>query len=122
MLNLISKTIDYIRSLFTKQPLGSVLPVLLIGVLLLTTNIDRSPSQQNLGKVVDRDIHQDSEKRPKTTGEWKQQSREVQGKPGELLKRVGGQSAEAVKDFGSVFPDTVERSAADLKSNRKASK
>jgi hypothetical protein len=122
MLNLISKTIDYIRSLFTKQTLGSVLPVLLIGVLLLTTNIDRSPSEQNLGKVVDRDIHQDSEKRPKTTGEWKQQSREVQGKPGELLKRVGGQSAEAVKDFGSVFPDTVERSAADLKSNRKASK
>jgi hypothetical protein len=122
MLNLISKTIDYIRSLFTKQLLGSVLPVLLIGVLLLTTNIDRSPSEQNLGKVVDRDIHQDSEKRPKTTGEWKQQSREVQGKPGELLKRVGGQSAEAVKDFGSVFPDTVERSAADLKSNRKASK
>lgn len=107
MLNLISRMIERI---------GKLLPILLIGVVLLTTNVDRGISEQKLGKVVDQDIHQDNEKRPKTTGEWNKQSRETEGKPGERLKRVGEQSAEAVKDFGSVFPDTAKRSAIELES------
>jgi hypothetical protein len=107
VLNLISRMIERI---------GKLLPILLIGVVLLTTNVDRGISEQKLGKVVDQDIHQDNEKRPKTTGEWNKQSRETEGKPGERLKRVGEQSAEAVKDFGSVFPDTAKRSAIELES------
>lgn len=121
MLNLISGTINYIGVL-AKQLVGNLFPIFLIGVVLFTTSADRNMSDQKLGKLVDRDIHQNSEKRPKTTGEWKQQSREVQGKPGELLKRVGEQSTEAVKDFGSVFPDTAKRTAVESRDSRKASK
>jgi hypothetical protein len=108
MLNLISRII------------GRIVPIFLIGVVLLTTNIERSFSEKLSGKkldqVVAQDIHQDNEKRPKTTGEWNQQSRETQGKPGERLKRIGEQSAEAVKDFGAMFPDTAKRSATELES------
>jgi hypothetical protein len=121
MLSLISKITHHARW-FVKQSLGTILPALLVGVLLMTTNGADGMSQVKLGKVVDRDIHQDSEKRPKTTGEWNKQSRETQGKPGERLKRVGEQSAEAFKDFGSVFPDTAERGAAELEKMGKASK
>jgi broad specificity phosphatase PhoE len=119
MLNLISRAINYIGSWLTQRSAETVLPILCVGILLLTTNVDRSPSEQRLGKTVDQDIHQTNEKRPKTTGEWNQQSRETQGKPGERLKRIGEQSVEAAKDFGSVFPDTAKRSAADLKNGRK---
>jgi hypothetical protein len=123
MLNLIARLVSRIQLLLTKlmdQPLvkqlaGKIVPGFLMGTLLLATGVDSSASDQSLGKTVDKVIHQDREKRPKTTGEWNQQSREVQGKPGKLLKRVGEQSAEAVKDFGSVFPDTAKRSAAELK-------
>jgi hypothetical protein len=121
MLSLISKMTYYLGR-FAKQSLGKLLPVLLVGVLLMTTNGADGMSEGKLGKVVDRDIHQDAEKRPKTTGEWNKQSRETRGKPGERLKRVGEQSAEAFKDFGSVFPDTAERSAAELENMGKAGK
>jgi hypothetical protein len=121
MSSLISRTIDHFRR-FVKQSLSQILPVLLVGILLITTNGADRMSKGKLGKVVDRDIHQDAEKRPKTTGEWNEQSRETQGKPGERLKRVGEQSAEAFKDFGSVFPDTAERGAAELENMGKAGK
>jgi hypothetical protein len=121
MLSLISRITNRFGWLM-KQSLGKLLPVLLVGFLLMTTNGADGMSERKLEKVVDRDIHQDSEKRPKTTGEWNKQSRETQGKPGERLKRVGEQSAEAIKDFGSVFPDTVERGAAELENMGKAVK
>jgi hypothetical protein len=117
MLNLVAKLIDRIQLLISKHSVEKVLPIFLIGILLITTNVDRSVSDQKLGKAVDKVIHQDNEKRPKTTGEWNQQSREVEGKPGKLLKRVGEQSAEAIKDFGSVYPDTAKRSADELKNS-----
>jgi hypothetical protein len=121
MLNLISRTINRI-GLFAKQSAGKFLPIFLIGVVLLTTNVNGDMSDRKLSNVVDKVIHQDNEKRLKTTGEWNQQSRETQGKPGKRLKRVGEQSAEAIKDFGSVFPDTAKRSAAELKNSGNASK
>jgi hypothetical protein len=117
MLNLVARVINRIQLLITKQSLEKIVPIFLVGILLITTNIDSSASDQKLGKAVDQVIHQDNEKRPKTTGEWNKQSREVQGKPGKLLKRVGEQSAEAIKDFGSVYPDTAKRSAAELKNS-----
>jgi hypothetical protein len=125
MLNLVSKMIHYVERL-SKQFLSQFLPVFLMGVLLLSNmangiDANGSMSKDNLSKRVDKDIHQDAEKRPKTTGEWNKQSRETQGKPGERLKRVGEQSAEAIKDFGSVFPDTAERSAAELENGIKTS-
>jgi hypothetical protein len=121
MLSLISRISHHFGCLM-RQSLGKLLPALLVGVLLITTNGAAGMSERKLEKVVDRDIHQDGEKRPKTTGEWNKQSRETQGKPGERLKRVGEQSAEAFKDFGSVFPDTAERGAAELENMGKASK
>jgi hypothetical protein len=121
MLSLISRIANRFGWL-KRQSLGKLLPALLVGVLLMTSNGADGMSERKLEKVVDRDIHQDSEKRPKTTGEWNKQSRETQGKPGERLKRIGEQSAEAIEDFGSVFPDTAERSAAELENGIKASK
>jgi hypothetical protein len=122
MLNLFSRAIEHIGNLFSKQSMRKLFPVFLAGVLLLTSNVDGVLSEKKLEKAVDNAIHQDKEKRPKTTGDWNQQSRETQGKPGDRLKRVGEQSAEAFKDFGSVFPDTAKRSAAELKNNGKISK
>jgi hypothetical protein len=126
MLSLISRMIHHVE-LLSKQSLGRLLPIFLMGILLLANTANgmdatSGMSKDKLGKIVDQDIHRDAEKRPKTTGEWNKQSRETQGKPGERLKRIGEQSAEAIEDFGSVFPDTAERSAAELENGIKASK
>ena len=58
-------------------------------------------------------VQNDRDGRPKTTGEWNKEAREVEGSPGERLERIGKQSAEAVKDFGTVYPDTADRSTSD---------
>jgi hypothetical protein len=117
MLNLIAGATHRIQLLIAKQSIKNIVSIFLVGILMMTTNVDSSVSDRKLGKAVDKVIHQDNEKRPKTTGEWNKQAREVQGKPGKLLKRVGEQSTEAIKDFGSVYPDTAKRSAAELKSS-----
>jgi hypothetical protein len=117
MLNLVARAINQIQILIVKQSFEKFVPIFLVGILLITTSVDSGVSDQKLGKAVDQAIHQDNEKRPKTTGEWNKQAREVKGKPGKLFKRVGEQSAEAIKDFGSVYPDTAKRSAAELKNS-----
>jgi hypothetical protein len=81
-----------------------------IGFLILTTNSELVPlNNRALGNKLNNEIHQDSESRPKTNGEWSQQAAETDGRPLERLKRVGIQTKEALKDFGEVYPDTFQK-------------
>lgn len=116
MTNLISKAIARISSLLKGLQVKSFLAVALVGFLLLTTNVESK--NQALTNKVDEAIHQNDSQRPKTTGEWNREARETEGSPGERLKKIGKESAEAVKDFGSLYPDTAERTAPDLGDKR----
>jgi len=112
MLNFISQAIAKFFSFFKSLQVQQFLPIVLIGFLLISTSAapSRNETQQAI-KKLDQTVHQEDSTRPKTTGEWEQQAREVEGRPVERLKRIGKQSAEAVKDFGSMYSDTAERSA-----------
>ncbi len=115
MLNFISQAIAKFFSFFKSLQVKPFLPIVLIGFLLLTISAEpsRLETQQAI-KKLDQTVHQEDSIRPKTTGEWEQQAREVEGRPVERLKRIGEQSAEAVKDFGSMYSDTAERSSEAL--------
>jgi hypothetical protein len=74
---------------------------------------DNNADNNSLKDKVLGAVQNDRDGRPKTTGEWNKEAREVEGSPGERLERIGKQSAEAVKDFGTVYPDTADRSTSD---------
>ena len=113
MTNLISSTISHISNVFKQFQVKRFLAVALVGFLLLTTNVapERNTNAKALTNKIDELVHQNDSQRPKTTGDWNKEARETENAPGERLQRIGKQSAEAVKDFGSVYPDTAERSA-----------
>ncbi|AFY35046.1 hypothetical protein [Calothrix sp. PCC 7507] len=117
MTNLISRAVAHINAIINSFQIKRFLAIALVGFVVLTANVDYDRSNKAVTRKVDNLIHQDDSQRPKTTGEWNKEARETKGDPGERLKRIGKQSAEAVKDLGSVYPDTAKRSARELKEN-----
>lgn len=117
MTNLISRAVAQVSSLLKDLAVKRFLAIALVGFVVLTINVDGDRTSKAATSRVDQLVHQDDSQRPKTTGEWEKEARETEGDPGERLKRIGKQSAEAVKDFGSVYPDTAKRSARELQEN-----
>jgi hypothetical protein len=116
MTNFIFATITKVKSWLNQLQAKQLLSIAMLGLVLLTTNADLGLSKQEATKKIDKMLQQDDNPdRPKTTGEWKQQAKEVKGKPGERLKRIGEQSADAVKEFGSMYPEVAKNSAEELK-------
>jgi hypothetical protein len=115
MINFMFGSIGKITALLNKLDLHKFLAVVVVGILILTTNVDPGLSKQTATNKIDKMLQQDNNPdRPKTTGEWQQQAQEVKGKPGERLKRIGEQSADAVKEFGEMYPDVAKNSAKEL--------
>jgi hypothetical protein len=115
MKKLIFGSIDKAVTLLNKLYSSKILSVIIVGLLILTTNVDQGLSKQTAIDKIDKMLQQDSDpNRPKTTAEWKQQARETAGNPGEKLKRIGEQSADAVKEFGSMYPEVAKNSAQEL--------
>jgi len=98
------------KSLLYRFQTKQFLSIAFIGFLILTTNIELVPlNNRALGNKLNNEIHQDGESRPKTNKEWSQQAAEIDGRPVERLKRVGVQTTEALKDFGKVHQDTLQK-------------
>ncbi|MBW4635171.1 MAG: hypothetical protein KME30_25740 [Iphinoe sp. HA4291-MV1] len=114
MKNQISRAIAHINFQLKELQVKRFLAVVLVGFLVLATNV--APNQAITNKL-DQAVHQNDSQRPKTTGEWNREARETQGSPGERLGKIGKESAEALKDLGSLYPDTAQRSARGLKNS-----
>jgi hypothetical protein len=115
MKKLIFESIDKITFLLKQLYLDQALAIMMVGLIILTTNIDPSLSKQEAIGKIDKMLEQDRDpNRPKTTAEWQQQARETKDQPGEKLKRIGEQSADAVKEFGSMYPEVAKNSAKEL--------
>lgn len=117
MKNLITRAIAHISSLLTALQVKRFLAVALVGFLLLTTTVDSGRNNKALGEQVRDEAHQIDSVRPKTTREWYEEARETEDSPGERLQRIGEESAQALKEFGSLYPDTAKRSTSDLDNN-----
>jgi hypothetical protein len=111
MKNLVSRVISQVNSLLQGLQVKRVLAAVLVGFLLLSTNIDPRNSTKAITKEINSEIHQGDSQRPKTTGEWEAEAHQTSGKPGERLQNIVEETGEALKDWGSLYPDTAERSA-----------
>ncbi len=114
MINSIHAAIADISAILNKLQVKQFLSVMLVGLMLLVTNVDPDLPGKGAIERLDTKVNQENPDRPKTTAEWQNQAREVKGKPGERIKRIGEQSADAVKEFGSMYPDVAKNSANEL--------
>ncbi|MBE9199810.1 MULTISPECIES: hypothetical protein [unclassified Nodularia (in: cyanobacteria)] len=114
MINLISRTIAHISFLFKEVQVKRFLAVVLVGFLTLTTNVSLGQNNQVLRETVREDIHQDDSQRPKTIREWNKEARETEDSPGKRMQKIGEESAEAFKEFGSGYVEGAKKTARDL--------
>jgi hypothetical protein len=117
MTNLISRTISNISSLLKGLQVRSFLTVVLVGVLVLTTNIASGDNSKALKERVREQVQQNDSQRPKTIGEWNKEARETEGSPGKRLQKIGQESAEAFKEFGSGYVEGTQETANDVKNS-----
>jgi hypothetical protein len=116
MKNLISQTLAQITSLINGLQFKRFFAVVLVGFILLTTNVDSKQNNQSLAKQVREQAEIDSV-RPKTTREWYKEARETEDSPGKRLENIAEETVKAVQEFGALYPDTAKRSAPDLQKN-----
>lgn len=115
MQNLIVQAFDRISTFLSSLQVKQLFAAILVGVLLLTTNVGPERDNPALGAKVRERVHQtDTANRPKTTGEW---NNEVYGdKP--LSERVNNtvrDSAEAFKQFGSGYVEGAKETGRQLR-------
>ena len=114
MKNLIDKATAHISSLLKELQVKRFFAVVLVGFILLTTNVDSGRNNKALGEQVREQANELDSVRPKTTNEWYEEARETEDSPGERLQNIAEESAEAIKEFGSIYPDTAKRTAPVL--------
>lgn len=115
MSNLIANTASYVSSLLKKLQVKQFLAVVLVGFLLLTTNIDSGRNNKGLPQQIDEIAHDRDSVRPKTTREWEKEGRETENSPGERLGRIGKESAKAFQEFGSGYVEGAKETANQAK-------
>ncbi len=114
MINLLSRAIGNISSVLKGLQIKGFLAVVLVGFLMLTTNVGYGNNDKALGERVREQVQQDDAQRPKTIGEWNKEARETEGSPGERLQKIGEESAEAFKQFGSGYVEGAQKTARDV--------
>jgi hypothetical protein len=115
MQNLIVQVFDRISAFFNSLQVKQLFAAVLVGVVLLTTNVGPERDNPALSAKVRERVHQtDTANRPKTTGEW---NNEVYGdKP--LSERVNNtvrDSAEAFKQFGSGYVEGAKQTGRQIR-------
>lgn len=114
MINLISRTIGDISSLLKGLQVKRFVAVVLVGFLVLTTNVTYGQNDKGLKERVREQVEQNDAQRPKTIGQWNKEARETEGSTGERLQKIAGESAEAFKEFGSGYVEGAQETASDV--------
>jgi hypothetical protein len=116
MMVLISNLSDRLRAWLKQLPAEKLVAISIAAfILLTTTNAYPKADNQALGQQVREQVHQiDQTDKPKTTGEWNQEARETEGKPGKRVQRIAKESGEALKQFGSGYVEGAKETVRDL--------
>jgi hypothetical protein len=114
MIHLISQAIANLSSLVKKIQVKSFLTTVLLGAILLTSGVSSyADNGASAADNIDSKIFESNSERPTTTREWKQQARRTEDAPLERAKEIGKESAQAVKEFGKLYPDVADRSTPE---------
>lgn len=110
MIHSISRTIKRLSSLVKSIQIKSFLTTCLMGLIILTS----TANYQGSDRSVSNRLYQGNDERPTTTREWYEKARQTEGEPLERTKEIAKESAQALKEFTEVYPDTAERTAPDI--------
>ena len=111
MKNLISSAFVHINSWIQGLQAKRFFALVIVGFLVLNTNLAALGNNKALAK-------EGESVRPTTTNEWYEEARETEDAPGERLQNIAEESAQAVKQFGSVYPETAKKSARALEEDK----
>jgi len=121
MANWFSNAIAHIKFLLNRFQVRQFFAVVLVGMLLLTTNLNRDSdvygsnnSRDITNKVLER-VHENDAPRPKTTGEWEKDDRETANNLDERGRRITEQAGSALKEFGSGYAKAMKDATSDAK-------
>ncbi len=114
MIHLISQAIIRLNSFLKNIQVKSFLTSVLLGVFLLTSGASSyATNNANTADTINDKVFESNSERPTTTDEWYQKAEETEDEPLERAKEIGKESAQAIKEWGEVYPDVVDRSLSD---------
>lgn len=85
-----------------------LLAALLVGAILLTTNIADASLSSETQANLDRVTEQGETGRPRTTGQWEAERDSLQGKPIKRLERITEETADAVGEMAEIYPQNAK--------------
>lgn len=119
LISAIFGVITHIRSVFSHLQVKRFLAVAMVGMVLLTTNVNPDlSSNRALGKAARDAAHQDGGQRPRTTREWMNEA-EQDVPLGKRVQQITEDSAEAFKEFGSGYVEGAQKTAREAENGVK---
>jgi hypothetical protein len=121
MKKLLSGLINYGRSLFQGDQIKQLVSLVVVGLLVLTSTVgavQTDSNRQPLGQKI-RDVlpKENVSERPKTNGEFLEEA-EGDVPLDERLHNITRDSAEAIRDFGSMYVQNAKDAASTLKGEK----
>lgn len=114
MKNLITHLFSSVNTWFSQLQVKRFLAVALVGFLLLGTNVVDAAQNKGMADRAQQQAQDLDSVRPKTTREWNAEARATEDAPGERLKNIAEETGQALKEFGSMYPDTAKDSGRAL--------
>lgn len=113
MIHLISQAINRLSSFLKKTQVKSLLSAVFVGIIVLTSSVNYATESDRPLNSIDDKVFEGNSERPTTTREWYEQANRTEDAPLERIKEIGKESAEAVKEWGELYPDVIDRTIPD---------
>lgn len=114
MIHLISQAINHISTLLKKIQVKSFLTTVLLGTILLTSGVSSyATNGKSAADNIDSRVFESNSERPTTTRQWRKEARQTEDNPLERAKEIGQETAQALKEWGELYPDVADRSIPD---------
>jgi hypothetical protein len=113
MINLFSQAFDRLNSLIKKYRIQNFLSVVLTVTILLSSGVNYATNGKSSAKHIDDKVFESNSERPTTTREWYNEANKTEDQPVERIKEIGKESKAALKEWGSLYPDTAKRTLPD---------
>ncbi|HHP7231195.1 MAG TPA: hypothetical protein ACFCUY_10085 [Xenococcaceae cyanobacterium] len=113
MIQLISQAINRLNSFLKDIQVKTILSSFLVGLIVLTSGVTYADKSDRPISDVDAQVFKSNPERPSTSREWRQEARETDDAPLERIKTIGQESAQAVKEWGELYPDVIDRTLPD---------
>lgn len=108
MVNFVQNLFGAVAKLWQQWQMQRVVSAAFVAMLLLTTSVDTADLPASTKTMLNDMIARGEEGRPVTTGQWQSRNEALQGQPGEQLKQITSQSADAIDEMADIYPNNAK--------------